>query len=45
VAKGNGTKDETGRIRSYPAPPREMVEACEAEFEATALAAFPLKFC
>ena len=38
----NGTKREDGRISSYREPPREMMEARKAEFEAAALAAFPM---
>lgn len=37
----HGTKHESGY--SYPSPPEEMRIACEAEFEAAALAAFPMK--
>lgn len=39
----NGSKNEDGSISSYPEPPQETREACKAEFEAAALAAFPMK--
>lgn len=32
-----------GRIFSYEAPPEEVISSVEAEFEAAALAAFPMK--
>lgn len=38
----NGTKDETGRVRSYPCPPQELTDPLKIEFEQVALAAFPM---
>lgn len=38
----HGTKDATGRIRSYPSTPEDVRKTRAAEFEAAALAAFPM---
>lgn len=38
----HGTKDESGRVRSYPTPPDDVFQAAKAEFESAALAAFPM---
>lgn len=37
----HGTRDETGRVRSYPCAPDDVRKVNEAEFEAAALVAFP----
>ena len=42
-ASEHGTKDNDGRVRSYPSPPQEILGAWESEWEAAALAAFPMK--
>lgn len=36
-----GTDD--GRLSSCPQPPRDVLDACELEFKADALSAFPMK--
>lgn len=38
----HGTKDANGRIFSYPEAPRQLVAERNEEFEATALAAYPM---
>lgn len=39
----HGTKDENGRIWFYPSPPEDVRLARDTEFEAAALAAFPME--
>jgi hypothetical protein len=38
----HGSRDRDGKIRSFPCPPREITDARNADFEAAALAAFPM---
>lgn len=38
----HGSKDPTGRVHSWRSPPDEITQPLKAEFEAAALAAFPM---
>jgi len=38
----HGTKDQTGRVRSYPSMPEDVRKSHAEESEAAALAAFPM---
>lgn len=39
----HGTKDATGRVRSYPSPSEHILKAWDTECRAAALAAFPVQ--
>lgn len=38
----HGSTDQSGRCFSYPSPPNDVIEPARAQFEADALAAFPI---
>ena len=42
-AETYGTKDDDGRVRSYPCPPEAILETWRTECRAAALTAFPIK--